>query len=80
MGDHLGEDKTMAWLRERFYWPGQWTDVKNFCRACTSATRKTAAPKRRAPLGTIRASYPMHIIAVDILGSLPESINGNIYM
>ena len=31
VGGHLGEEKTMARLRERFYWPGQWNDVKNFC-------------------------------------------------
>jgi len=77
----LKEDKMMARLRERFYWPGQWTDVKNFCRECNNcATRKTAAPRRRAPLGTIKASYPMQIIAVDFLGPLPESMNGNSYI
>ena len=81
VGGHLGEDKMMARLRERFYWPGQWADVRNFCRACTiCATRKTPAPRRRAPLGTIRAGYPMQIIAVDILGPLPESTNGNAYI
>ena len=81
VGGHLREDKMMARLRERFYWPGQWADVRDFCRACTScATRKTPAPRRRAPLGTIRAGYPMQIIAVDILGLLPESTNGNLYI
>ena len=41
---------------------------------------KTPAPRRRAPLGTIKAGYPMQIIAVDILGPLPESTNGNSYI
>ena len=78
---HLGEDKTMARLRERFYWPGQWADVRDFCRACTiCATRKTPVPRRRAPLGTIKAGYPMQIIAVNILGPLPESAVGNSYI
>ena len=81
VGGHLGEDKTMARLRERFYWPGQWADVRDFCRACTiCATRKTPVPRRRAPLGTIKAGYPMQIIAVDILGPLPESAVGNSYI
>jgi hypothetical protein len=67
-GDHLGQEKTMARLRERFYWPGQWNDVTNWCRTCQKcATRKTSAPKARAPLGTISAGYPMQVIAVDIL-------------
>ena len=81
VGGHLGEDKTMAWLKERFYWPGQYRDVKNFCQACPScATRKTPTPKRRAPLGTIKAGYPMQIVAVDIMGPLPETENKNSYI
>ena len=80
-GAHLGEEKTMSRLRERFYWPGQWKDVNNWCRTCsTCATRKTPTPKARAPLGTIRAGYPMQVMAVDILGPLPESEAGNSYI
>jgi hypothetical protein len=26
---HLGMDKTLARLRERFYWPGQFNDVRD---------------------------------------------------
>ena len=71
----------MAQLKERFYWPGQWVDIRAFCRACTTCTtRKTPIPRRRSPLGTIKAGYPMQIIAVDILGPLPESTNNNSYI
>ena len=65
-------------LKERFYWPGHYTDVKNWCQSCISClTRKTSAPTRQAPMGTITASYPMQIIATDLVGPLPESDNGN---
>ena len=76
-GGHLDEEKTRAKLQERFYWPGQFLDVRNLV-ACT--TRKTPAPKRRAPLGTIAAAYPMQIVAVDILGPLPRTEKGNSYV
>ena len=31
---HLGEEKTMSELKERLYWPGQWNDVRDWCRTC----------------------------------------------
>ena len=47
LGSHQGADKTHAKLKERFYWPGYWREVRLHCVACTScAARKTAAPTR----------------------------------
>ena len=80
-GAHLGEGKTTERFCERFYWPGQWKDVQSWCRTRpTCTTRKTPAPKGRAPLGTIHAGYPMQIVAVNILGPLPKSDAGNSYI
>ena len=31
---HLGEEKTLSRLKERFYWPGHWNDVRNWCNTC----------------------------------------------
>ena len=77
---HLGMDKTLARLKERFYWPGHYNDVENWCRNCAKCVmRKTPAPKARAPLQSIKASYPMQIVPTDILGPFPESTNGNNY-
>lgn len=71
-GGHLGEKKTRKRLKERFYWPGHWTDVQNWCRTCPScATRKIAAPKKKAPLTPVKVGYPMQMVAVDIMGPLP---------
>ena len=68
-------------LKERFYWPRMSEDVKNWCQTCaTCATRKSPAPKARAPLQTIQTGYPMQVIAVDITGPFPESEAGNSYV
>ena len=78
---HLGEQKMLHQLRERFYWPGMSEDVKNWCQTCaTCATRKSPAPKARAPMQTLQAGYPMQVIAVDIAGPFPESEEGNSYV
>ena len=80
-GGHLGQEKILYRLRERFYWPGHFNDVRNWCLTCKDcATRKTHAPARRAPLGTVTAGYLTQVMAVDLVGPLPESPNGNSYI
>jgi len=78
---HLGEQKTLEQLKERFYWPSMSEDVKHWCQTCSvCATKKSATPNSRAPMQPIRAGYPMQVIAVDITGPLPESEAGNSYI
>ena len=80
-GGHLGTDKTFGRVRERFYWPGYYEDVREWCRSCgTCAQRKSPTTKPRAQLEPIVTSYPLQLVAVDILGPLPESPAGNSYV
>lgn len=78
MSCHLGEEKTLSCLKE---WSGHWNDIQQWVRTCEAyLTRKSAAPKQRAPLQNIKARSPMQVVAVDILGPLPESDAGNSYI
>ena len=80
-GGHLGQDKTLLKLKERYYWPGHWNDVQDWCNTCAACiARKSAAPKPRAGLQSIQAGYPLQLVAIDILGPLPESKTGNSYI
>ena len=78
---HLGEEKTRGRLKERFYWPGHWNDVHTWCKTCGQcASRKTPVPKARAALQPVKTGHPMQLMAMDILGPLPESTAGNRYV
>lgn len=81
LAGHLGVEKMLARLKERFYWPGHFNDVQDWCRNCAICTsRKTPAPKARAPLQSIKTGYPLQMVATDILGPFPESPAGNNYI
>ena len=80
-GSHLGQEKTFSRVKERFYWPGYWSDTCSWCQTCASyATRKSTNTPRTAPLGNIAASHPGQIMAMDIVGPFPESENRNSYI
>ena len=81
MGGHLEEEKTLARVRERFYWPGYHDQVSNYCKTCSQcAQRKTPHWKRKAPPNSIKVGSPMQLVAVDLLGPLPETQDGNNYI
>ena len=81
VGGHLGQDKTLSRLKERFYWPGYWSDVNHWCQTCaTCASRKTPSPKQKAQLHPVKSGYPMQTVATDILGPLPLTPNSNSYL
>ena len=48
VGAHLGEEKVLSQLKERFYWPGCTEAVKMWCRASKiCASRKMTTPARK---------------------------------
>ena len=63
---HLGRDRTLSLLRERFYWPSLYKDAiehLDSCRKCK--LRKSRVP--RAELVPIQASRPMEPVHLDYL-------------
>ena len=78
---HLGEEKTLLKIKERFYWPGMQQDVHNWCQRCaTCATRKTALKKNIGPLETIETGFSHASCCCGHSWTLPESTAGNCYV
>ena len=80
-GGHLGVTKTLAKIRERFYWPTYKEDVEDWCRRCTTcAAVKGPQTRSRGRMRKYNVGYPFERIAVDIAGPFPVSDDGNRYV
>mgnify|MGYP000034807019 CR=1 FL=1 len=78
---HLGVKKTLAKVRVRYYWPGMTADVRSFIRRCELCGRRKSPVKRRvSPLQQYLVGEPMERVAVDLLGPLPRSDSGNVWI
>ena len=68
---HLGIDRSTELLRERFYWPGMASDMKEHIKNCPRCIRrKSLDPK--APLMSIRTSEPLELVCIDYLSLEPS--------
>jgi transposase InsO family protein len=74
---HLGVDRTLESLRQRFYWPKMGENVREYIRRCRQCSRRkdVVGSKVRAPLQSIITSQPMELLCIDYL-SLEESAGG----
>ena len=63
---HLGMDRVLILLQERFYWPKMSDDVRLYIRTCDHCTRFKQEPKKEK-MQTITASYPLELIHLDFL-------------
>ena len=78
---HLGINKTIGRIQQRFYWCNYSEDIRRWCTSCDlCASRKGPQRKNRAPMGQYNVGLPMERIALDILGPLPLSESGNQYL
>lgn len=79
---HLGPVKTLAKIRERFYWPRMATEVKRFCFRC-EVCRESKVPNLNVTprCGKPKlCSRPWELISLDFLGPYPRSRKGNVWI
>ena len=78
---HLGETRTIDRVQKRYYWVGYRNDVINWCKQCTKCQQRKNPPRKaKAPMKQYIVGAPLERIAVDILGPLPETNDGNKYI
>ena len=64
---HLGRDRTLELLQERFYWPGMSKSVREYVTVCDRCVRRKTTIHQRAPLVSIQTTYPLELVSMDYL-------------
>ena len=78
---HLGQTKTVAKVKESFFWYGMARDVVQYvktCALCSKNKKPRVWPK--ASLGSYHAGVPLERVHIDILGPMAKSRKGNQYV
>ena len=78
---HFGVKRTLARIRERFFWPSCRQSVEGWCRNCEQCqVSKGPGKKHKGPMKQFNVGAPLERVALDILGPLPTSKRGNKYI
>ncbi len=77
---HLGSDKTLERVRQSFYWPAMSTAIKQYCQQCDRCSARKPPKPTKGPLGECLVGEPMEKVAMDLLGPLPLTKQGNRYI
>lgn len=79
---HLGFLKTLAKIREKYYWPRMSTEIKRFCHTCEVCKESKTPNLNVTPVcGKPKlCSTPWELISMDFLGPYPRSKRGNVWL
>ncbi|CAB3985250.1 Transposon Ty3-I Gag-Pol poly [Paramuricea clavata] len=63
---HQGLERTILLARSRCYWPGMYTDVEKWIKACERCVlSKMPQPRIRTPMGHLITEQPLSVLAID---------------
>lgn len=76
---HLGYARTLARIKQKYYWPKLSATVRNYVRTCRDCQRRKVPPGR--PAGLLQPvqvpNIPFQQVGMDLLGPFPMSRTGN---
>ena len=77
---HFASSKLYGAMSRRWWWPGMYKDVVEFCRSCPDCAVVTGGGRKQVPpLQPIPVQRPFQIFGVDIM-ELPITKSGNRYV
>jgi len=76
---HFATDIMFNKIRERYYWPQMFEDIRTYVQTCDSCQRRGKA-KNNQLLHPIPVQTPFFQVGIDFVGPLPRTTNGNRYI
>lgn len=77
---HLGSERTLNLIRDRFFWPKMQQDVEHFVtNVCECLKKRKPNRITRAPMMSIKTTHPFELVSVDFL-HLEKSKGGYEYI
>lgn len=78
---HFGIERTVSSIKRRFYWSRMDECMKRWCESCDMCARCKPGPGvGNSPIQQFKVGAPLRCIAIDIVGPLPETKIGNVYI
>ena len=78
--NHPGYLRTLARIREQYFWPTLLKDVARHTQNCQTCKLIKATKKYKANLQPIVVTKPLEIVDIDFVGPLPMTEQGNKYI
>src|SRR5690242_11000429 len=78
-GTHLGIESTYNKIKERYFWPTMYEDIKNYIKTCDICQHRGNEIKRQT-LRPLEVKAPFYRVGIDIKGPLPITKEGNRYI
>ena len=69
---HLGRERTLALLQDRFYWPRMSKDTAEYVKRCSPCICRKTPTNQHAPLVSILTSQPLELLCTDFLKLEPS--------
>lgn len=82
-GGHQGIERTTEVIKERYYWKNMDQDIEEYVKTCELCNKKRATLEEKAPVPmqiTEQVTRPFQKVAMDIVGPLPKTHEGNQYI
>ena len=77
---HFAVDKVFQAIREKYYWPNLYKQIKEYIDKCIQCKVRNMQPHKAPLQETSIPAYPMAVLALDLSGPYRKTLSGNVYI